>query len=114
MELIKVEIVSALKAMLDEHNVLAKSFRYARDKYKEGDCLEIKLKLIRKRNTDGRRYNLPSVSEVAVLIIGDIDDSMVDRDIIIETQSRLLQRIDVPHPMYLGLQYPLLFPYGWI
>ncbi|XP_061371987.1 uncharacterized protein LOC133314518 [Gastrolobium bilobum] len=37
---------------------------------------------------------------------------MCDRDIIIETQDRVLQRIDVKHPLYLGLQYPLLFPYG--
>ncbi|XP_061345352.1 uncharacterized protein LOC133291163 [Gastrolobium bilobum] len=28
------------------------------------------------------------------------------------TQDRVLQRIDVKHPLYLGLQYPLLFPYG--
>ena len=106
------EIVSALKSMLDENNVLAKSFRYARDRYKEGDFSEVKLKLIRKRNTDGRRYNLPTVSEVAVLVVGNIDESMVDRDLVIETQSRCLKRIDVLHPMYLGLQYPLLFPYG--
>ncbi|KAK2656981.1 hypothetical protein Ddye_010033 [Dipteronia dyeriana] len=42
----------------------------------------------------------------------DIDSSIGDRDIIIETQSKLLQRIDVKHPLYLGLQYHLLFPYG--
>ena len=106
MKSIEVEIVLELKSMLDEHNVLAKSFRYARDRYREGDFSEVSLKLIRKRNTDGRRYNLPTISEVAVLIVGDIDESTAERDLIIETQSRMLQRIDVLHPMYLGLQYP--------
>ena len=33
-------------------------------------------------------------------------------DIIIETQSRDLQRIDELYPSYLALQYPLLFHYG--
>ncbi|XP_019225110.1 PREDICTED: uncharacterized protein LOC109206711 [Nicotiana attenuata] len=37
---------------------------------------------------------------------------MCDRDIIIETQSGQLQRINELNAAYLGLQYPLLFPYG--
>ncbi|XP_061346787.1 uncharacterized protein LOC133292402 [Gastrolobium bilobum] len=106
------DIVRSLKEMLDEHNRIAQSFRYARDRYKEDDFNGVKLRLIRKRGSDGRVYNLPSASEVAALIVGDIDNVMGDRDIIVETQTGLLQRIDVKHPLYLGLQYPLLFPYG--
>ncbi|XP_061348566.1 uncharacterized protein LOC133293951 [Gastrolobium bilobum] len=60
----------------------------------------------------GRIHATIKASEVAALIVGDIDSVMGDRDIIIETQDRVLQRIDVKHPLYLGLQYPLLFPYG--
>ena len=80
---------------------MAKSFRYARDRYKQRDFFEIKMKLIRKRNTDGRSYNLPTVSKVAVLVVGDLDESAVEMDIIIETQSRLLQKIDVCFPCIL-------------
>ncbi|KAK7300142.1 hypothetical protein RJT34_10977 [Clitoria ternatea] len=109
---IDVQIVTSLKDMLNNHNVLAKSFRHVRDRFKEGNFNDVKLKLIRKRNTDGRTYNLPTVSEVAALIVGDIDESIVERDIILETKSRDLQRVDVLHPLYLGLQYPILFPYG--
>ncbi|GKV24801.1 hypothetical protein SLEP1_g34368 [Rubroshorea leprosula] len=98
--------------MLDKSNVLAQSFRYARDRYKEDDLKGVKMRLIRRRSNDGRTYNLPTASEVAALIVGDIDSSIGDRDIIVETQSKKLQRIDVHHPLYLGLQYPLLFPYG--
>ncbi|XP_061360528.1 uncharacterized protein LOC133304501 [Gastrolobium bilobum] len=105
-------IVRSLKEMLDEHNRIAQSFRYATDRYKEDDFNGVKLRLIRKRGSDGRVYNLPSASEVASLIVGDIDNVMGDRDIIVETQTGLLQRIDVKHPLYLGLQYPLLFLYG--
>lgn len=107
-----IEIVTVLKEMLDEHNVLAKSFRYARDRFVERDFGDIKLKLIRKRNTDGRTYNLPSASEVAAIIVGDIDESLAHRDIILETQCRSLQIVDTLHPNYLGLQYPLIFPFG--
>ena len=34
------------------------------------------------------------------------------QDIILETRGGQLQRIDELHSSYLGLQYPLLFPYG--
>ncbi|XP_057755300.1 uncharacterized protein LOC130974430 [Arachis stenosperma] len=106
------EIVSSLKVMIDENNVLAKAFRSARDRFQFDGSADVKLRLITRRNTDARTYNLPTASEVVALIVGDIDESGVNRDIIIETKSRILQRIEVSHPMYLALQYPLLFPYG--
>ncbi|XP_025611625.1 uncharacterized protein [Arachis hypogaea] len=106
------DIVCMLKNMLDEHNPLAQSFRYARDRFTESHSLDMKLKLIRRREKDGRRYNLPTASEVAALVVGDIDDSLLDRDIILETKSKQLKKIDVIHPLYLALQYPLIFPYG--
>ncbi|KAF7839029.1 putative PIF1 DNA helicase/replication protein A1-like protein [Senna tora] len=34
------------------------------------------------------------------------------RDIIVENKSGTLQHIDELHPLYLPMQYPLLFPYG--
>lgn len=98
--------------MLDEHNSLAKAFRMARDRFSTEQTGNIRLKLIGRRGKDGRTYNLPSASEVAALIVGDIDSSHEDRDVIVETQNGNLKRINELHPSYLGLQYPLLFPYG--
>ncbi|XP_061351494.1 uncharacterized protein LOC133296511 [Gastrolobium bilobum] len=105
------EIVSSLQKMVDDNNVIAQSFRCARDRYKKGDFNGLKMRLIRKRDKDGRTYNLPTASEIAALVVGDIDSSIGDRDIILETQSGTLKRIDVKHPLYLALQYPLLFSY---
>lgn len=98
--------------MLDEYNPLAKAFRIARDRFCSDDCSNIRLKLIGSRDKDGRRYNLPTASEVAALIIGDIDNFANNRDIVVETRGGALQRISELHPSYLALQYPLLFPYG--
>nr|XP_016514870.1 PREDICTED: uncharacterized protein LOC107831602 [Nicotiana tabacum] len=106
------EIVQDLKQMLDDHNVLTKSFRMVRDKFHEHSQSNVRLRLIGKRNYDGRRYNLPTVSEVAALVVGDFDVSRCDRDIIVETQSGHLQRINGLNAAYLVLQYPLLFPFG--
>ncbi|XP_056689190.1 uncharacterized protein [Spinacia oleracea] len=106
-------IVEDLRHMLDEHNPLAKAFRGARDRFESNNHHgSVKLKLIGRRESDGRTYNLPTASEVAALIVGYIGSSTEERDIILETQSGQLQRITELHPSYLALQYPLLFPYG--
>lgn len=97
--------------MLDEHNTHAKSFRMARDRLQGVNVQNMKLKLISERSTDGRIYNQPSVSEVAALIVGDVDTA-TPRDIIMEYRSGNLKRINELHTSYLGYQYPLLFPFG--
>ncbi|KAF1862622.1 hypothetical protein Lal_00013383 [Lupinus albus] len=105
------EVVVQLSKMLDENNVHAKSFRMASERLKDGVVQNLKLKLIAERNSDGRINNLPTISEVAALVVGDIE-STCQRDIIMETQSGQLKRIDELHASYLAFQYPLLFPYG--
>nr|GEV90231.1 hypothetical protein [Tanacetum cinerariifolium] len=65
-----------------------------------------------RRQSDSKEYNLPTTSEVAALIVGDIAQSLDERDIIIETKLGNMQRINVLHRSFLSLQYPLLFPYG--
>jgi hypothetical protein len=77
----------------------------------EQDVDDVKLKLISSRQTEGRIYNKPTVSEVAALILGDVDRAE-KRDIIIQARDGELQRVDEFHPAYIGYQYPLLFPYG--
>ncbi|PHT79643.1 hypothetical protein T459_17695 [Capsicum annuum] len=106
------EIVQDLKQMFDDQNVLTKSFRMVRDRFQKDSHTNVRLKLIGKRNYDGRRYNLPIVSEVAALVIGDFEVSRCDRDIVVKTQSGLLQRINRLNASYLALQYSLLFLYG--
>ncbi|XP_028215074.1 uncharacterized protein LOC114397160 [Glycine soja] len=83
----------------------------ARDKLDSSAVCDLKLKLISDRQTDGRLYNLPNASEVAALIVGD-KHTANNKDIIIEKQIGMLQRINELHPAYLPLQYPLLYPHG--
>ncbi|KAL3639574.1 hypothetical protein CASFOL_017481 [Castilleja foliolosa] len=106
------DIVGDLKSMLDENNVLVRLFRMAKEKLSEHGDRNVSIKLIGKRGPEVRTYNLPEVSEIAALIVGDFDEGLGTRDILIETRSGKLQRINELHPSYLGLQYPLIFSYG--
>ncbi|KAK1668043.1 hypothetical protein QYE76_056202 [Lolium multiflorum] len=63
--------VEGLKNMLDRENILAKTFRMARDRFEEGGYNNMKLKLISKRRADGRPHDMPSATEVAALIVND-------------------------------------------
>ncbi|KAL7609741.1 uncharacterized protein LOC111909057 [Lactuca sativa] len=106
------DIIEDIKVMLDSNNVLVRSYRMVRDTFEKNLEVDMKLRLIGRREQDGRTYNLPIASEVAALIIGDISDSIEKRDIVVQTKNGCLQRISELHPSYLPLQYPLLFPYG--
>ncbi|CAN1799651.1 ATP-dependent DNA helicase PIF1 [Linum perenne] len=61
-------IVRALRDMFDENNVLVKVFRYARDRLNANDLYNVKIKLLAKRISDGREYDLPAVDELAILV----------------------------------------------
>lgn len=76
----------------------------------EENTQNLKLRLISDRTIDGRIYNQPTVSEVATLVIGDVDTTKM-RDIIMQIKGGQLQRVNELHANYLSYQYPLIFPY---
>nr|CAD1842606.1 unnamed protein product [Ananas comosus var. bracteatus] len=104
-------IVGRLLEMFDIKNVIVKSFRMARDRFRENDYLPIRLRLIGNR-VDGSQYNPPSCSEIAGLIIGDFGSADRQRDIVVEHKMEGLKRISDLHPSFMAMQYPVLFPYG--
>ncbi|XP_028752922.1 uncharacterized protein LOC114712535 [Neltuma alba] len=105
------KIVASIKSMLDEVNPFVQQYRYASSMINVQGRSEVKLHPISTQEHDGRMYNMPSTSEAAALIVGDIDMSYNVRDIIGEEVSGSSKRINELHTAYLPLQYPILFPY---
>lgn len=103
-------VVSGLIAMLDDTNVVVQAFRMARDRFQEVDFVPVRLKLFGDRFY--RRYGEATSSEIAGLIVGDFDNLINHRDVVVEHKSVGLQRITDLHPSFMSMQYPLLFPYG--
>ncbi|KAL6586364.1 hypothetical protein OROMI_001352 [Orobanche minor] len=87
-------IIADLKKLVDDNNPYAQSFRMVTERLHQGICDDVRLRLIGRRSRDGRTYNLPTTSEVAALIVGDVDSSYDTRDVVVETQSGALQRIN--------------------
>ncbi|EOX99032.1 Uncharacterized protein TCM_007660 [Theobroma cacao] len=87
-------IVKELMEMLDQTNQIVKAFRMAKERFKEPDYIPVKLRLIGARMNDGQQYTNLISSEVAALIVGDVDQLIDKRDIIIEHRSNALKFID--------------------
>ncbi|GKF42067.1 hypothetical protein Tco_0125409 [Tanacetum coccineum] len=104
-------ITKEIKNLLDIKNPLVKQFRMAGRKISQG-VENVRLRLIGRRQQDGRTYNLPTANEVPALIVGDFDSTVDLRDIVLQENNRKTKRISELHVEYLPLQYPLLFPYA--
>ncbi|CAN6985847.1 unnamed protein product, partial [Brassica oleracea var. botrytis] len=102
--------LTRLIEMIDVNNCIAKFFRRAHDYY-ESNGKEFTIRLLPDKGK-GKEYDLLSTSEVAGLIVGDMSSTIGERDIVVQLQSDTLQQIRDDHPLYMSLQYPLLFPYG--
>ncbi|XP_020266260.1 uncharacterized protein LOC109841725 [Asparagus officinalis] len=87
-------------------------FRMVRDRVKENELLAVQLIIKSSCNGDGRLQNMPIVSEIAGLIVGNIDETIAVRDIVVYDRKMGLSRISDLHPSFMAMQYPLLFPYG--
>nr|VDD48462.1 unnamed protein product [Brassica oleracea] len=103
--------LKVLIEMVDTNNCLAKVFRRVRDRYEANSEEDFTISLISDKGK-GKQYDLPQSSEVVGLIVGEMSDTICERDIVVKFQSTNLTEIRNDHPLYMSLQYPLLFPYG--
>lgn len=92
---LQASIASNIQQMLDGCNPYVQTYRQVRDRMAENNFTDLKLRLIGRRGSDGRRYNLPTASEVAALVVGDFDSIDVERDVFVETHSGYLQRVSI-------------------
>ncbi|XVF50502.1 hypothetical protein PTKIN_Ptkin04bG0106100 [Pterospermum kingtungense] len=104
------DVVKQLIKMFDETNIIIRAFRMARDRFGDTDYVPVRLRLIGHRSE--RQYSDAMSDEVAGLIVGDVDNLINNRDIIVDHKSLGLQRISDLHPAFMAMQYPILFPYG--
>jgi hypothetical protein len=102
-----------LLGMMYNINPYVEVFKMARDMMAiEGPPMDLKLHLIACRTKDAHRYNVPTVDEVAALMVGDGSEVVDRRDVVFARQAGPFQRISELHVGYMALYYPLLFPYG--
>ncbi|KAF7835751.1 ATP-dependent DNA helicase PIF1 [Senna tora] len=80
-------LIMQITQMLDGCNPLVMQYRRIKEHVKSRNVNNLRMKLVRKRTSDARTYNLPTASEVAALIVGDFDIEKGKRDMIVEHKS---------------------------
>ncbi|KAF8077404.1 hypothetical protein N665_1040s0008 [Sinapis alba] len=103
--------IKSLIDMLDEHNCLARFFCRARDYHEANFGKDFTIRLLPDKGKR-KEYDLPTTNEVAGIIVGDMSSFIGQRDIVVQFKSETLYQLRDDHPLYMSLQYPLLFPYG--
>jgi hypothetical protein len=106
------DILQVLQAMMHRSNPYYAIYKTAKERMGQDVNLLLNLTTFDAKKQDPRRYNLPTASEVGVIISKDPSDINSARDLIIEHRGGLLKRISELHSAYLPLRFPLLFPYG--
>jgi hypothetical protein len=94
-------------------NPFIEAFRTAGERLAIQTNISLRLRCVTTPYLDPRRYNHPTVHEVAAIMVGSDTNPMIGpRDIIIQARGGGLKRILDIHSSYLPLRYPLIFPYG--
>ena len=102
--------INILQNCLHRVNPYVQSFKSALDFGDEHTDIQLVLRADKKPSGEHvRRYNLPTASEVAVIMPGEHAENL---DIILQRKTGDIQRINARHRSYDPLHYVLLFPHG--
>lgn len=110
------EVLNALQKMMHNCNPFIDSFKHAAEIIKTDQ--NAKMIICADTNKDSRRYNLPTTSEISVIIPGNNSMQPSNRDIVLykhsinDPQHHEIMHINETHPKYDSLHYVLLFPHG--
>lgn len=70
--------------MLDESNELVKKICRTRDRYEDGEIVDLEIELKSSRAANGRENHVGPSDEVAGLMVGDVEETCGSCDIIID------------------------------
>jgi hypothetical protein len=105
-------IVQSLIQMLDSYNPIVKLFQTAREILVDSSDDHYNIRIIGDVDAHGDIFSFSAALEIVGLVVGDIGETDVSRDIIIEDRTSNLQQINERHRKFMFMQYSLLFPYG--
>ncbi|RLN14023.1 hypothetical protein BBJ28_00024701, partial [Nothophytophthora sp. Chile5] len=109
-------ILFDLEQMMERHNPFAQDFLYfgkvlRRQREAGHHPVDIVFKLHANNRASPGTYNLPTISEVAAVMIDDGNIGL-HSDLLLYTRDHTPTRLFETHAIYDPLQYPLLFPCG--
>ena len=105
-------LLTQLQAMVMQHNPLAQLFKHAAS-LDDPRSRSLQVTMTANDVPDGRRYNLPTTSDIGGIIPDNTATTRSPfRDIVLRLRGGGLRSINELHALYDAYAYPLLFPFG--
>ena len=104
--------MEALQNTLLDINPYKNVFLHAFEILQRIPSTDLSIRILADPSTDLRRYNIPTVDEIAIILPGQQDHAMDPRDIVLHNRRGNLEFIHDHNSAYVPLHYVLLFPYG--
>ena len=105
-------LLMELQTMIHQYNPFVRYFKSAYSCMKEKNGTDVQMIMRADKNTDLRRYNTPTNSEIAVILPLENNIPISGRDIILYQSSGGIKKINSLNALYDPLHYVLLFPFG--
>ena len=109
-----------LQQMIKSVNSYAHTYLQVGETLTANPACDIKLVLRSpSKQVDPHRYNLPTGTDVAVIMPAETLETPCKRDVVVykstedHPSGQALMKIDTIHPMYDPLMYVLMFPFGY-
>lgn len=107
------ELLIDLQSAINSRSPYARLFKNANEILGSDEKAKIVIKSVKPGNRkDLKRYNLPTVEEIGMVVPGDGSIDGSERRIVLERQNAKLERITDMHTGYLPMRYVICFPEG--
>jgi hypothetical protein len=107
------DILETITTLMWDHNPYYQIWLSSRGRLIDDPTTTLKLSIVDVRAQDPRRYNCPTASDVAAIIVGNDGEEEYNRDIIIQNRhTGIYPRISQLHPSYMPMRYPIIFING--
>jgi hypothetical protein len=109
---VDINTILRLQEMLEHHNPYVAIYRTAKERLDLEEHISLRFKTVDTPHLDGRRYNHPTASEVAVIMIGNGEDGATERDLVVQARDGRFRSISYLKSFYIPLRYPMIFVFG--
>lgn len=108
-EQLKRRIIEQLQAFFHANNAVVNMFKTALERMPSDTHKFVIRADCTPTGEHVRRFNAPTVNDVAAIIVGDPTKS---RDIVVQRRSNIMHRVNETHRLYDALQYPIIYWQG--
>lgn len=109
---INLNTVLQLQSMIDQNNPYVAIYRTAKERLDSENHISLCLKTVDAPHLDQRRYNHPTASEVAIVMIGNGEYGATERDLVVQARDGSFRSVSYLKSFYVPLRYPIPFVYG--